>query len=73
MYLEFGHFEAGRAYELSAYKKNVYRVSHKKVFPRKGKKMQKKKMKMTLQREKNLVHVHQHRGVSFYKKLFSIL
>ena len=30
-----------------------------------------KKMEMTLQRAKNLVHVKQYYGVSFYKKYFS--
>ena len=47
----------------------LYGVSKKKVFHKSEDKML-KKMKMTLQRAENLVHVQQHDGKSFYKKIF---
>ena len=46
-----------------------YGVSKKKVFHKSEEKMH-KKMKMTSQRAENLVHVQQHHGKSFYKKIF---
>ena len=48
---------------------NIYGVVNKKVFHKSEEKMH-KKVKMTLQRAKNLVHVKQHYGVSFYEKIF---
>ena len=48
-----------------------YRVSKKKVFHKSEGKMH-KKMKMTQQRAKNLIHVQQNHGVSFYRKIFFI-
>ena len=48
----------------------IYGVSTKKVLHKSEEKMH-KKMKMTLQRAENLVHVQQHHGKSFYKKIFS--
>ena len=48
---------------------NKYRVVKKKVFHKSEEKMH-KKLKMALQRAKNLVHVKQHYGVSFYEKIF---
>ena len=47
-----------------------YRVVNKKVFHKSEGKMH-KKMKMTLQRAKNLVQVKHHNTVSFTKKYFS--
>ena len=47
----------------------LYRVVNKKVFHKSEEKMH-KKLKMALQRAKNLVHVKQHYGVSFYEKIF---
>ena len=49
-----------------------YRVDNKKVFHKSEEKMH-KKMKLTLQRAKNLLLVKQHFGVSFCKKIFSVL
>ena len=50
-----------------------YGVDNKKVFHKSEGKMH-KKVKMTFQRAKNLVHMKQHHGVSFYKKnIFHIL
>ena len=48
---------------------NRYRVVNKKVLHKSQEEMH-KKMKMTSQRAKNLVHVQQHHGISFYKKIF---
>ena len=45
----------------------MYRVDSKKVFHKSEGEMY-KKMKMILQRAKNLVHVKQHYSVSFCKK-----
>ena len=47
-------------------------MDNKKVFHKSEGKMH-KKMKMTLQRAKNLEYVQQHYGVSFYKREFPIL
>jgi len=44
-------------------------VDNKKVFHKSEEKMH-KKVKMTLQRAKNLVHVKKQYGVSFCKKIF---
>ena len=49
--------------------KIVYGVVKKKVFHKSEGKMP-KKMKMTLQRAENLVHVKQHYGDSICKKIF---
>ena len=48
-----------------------YRVDNKKVFHKSEEKMQ-KELKMILQRAKNLVHVKQHSGISFCKKIFFV-
>ena len=48
---------------------NKYGVVNKKVFHKSEEKMP-KKMKMTLQRAKNLVLIKQHYGVSFCIKIF---
>ena len=53
---------------LSAFQ-HKYGVVKKKVFHESEEKMH-KKLKMALQRAKNLVHVKQHYGVSFYEKIF---
>jgi len=47
----------------------MYRVDNKKVFHKSEGKMH-KKIKMTLQRAKNLVYVKQYYGVSFCMKIF---
>ena len=47
----------------------IYRVVKKKVFHKSKEKMH-KKLKMALQRAKNLVHVKQHYGVSYYEEIF---
>ena len=47
----------------------MYWVSQKKLFHKSEKKMH-KKMNKALQRAKNLAHVKQHYGVSFYEKIF---
>ena len=46
-----------------------YRVVKKKVFHKSEEKVH-KKLKMTLQRAKNLVHVKQHYCVSYCKKIY---
>ena len=48
---------------------SLYRVVKKKVLHKSEEKIH-KKLKMALQRAKNLVHVKQHYGVSFYEKIF---
>ena len=48
---------------------SIYRVSTKKVLHKREEKMH-KKIKMTSQKAENLVHVKQHHGKSFYKKIF---
>ena len=47
----------------------IYRVDNKKVFHKSEGKMP-QKMKITLQRAENLVHVKQHYVVPFCKKIF---
>ena len=47
-------------------------MSQKQLFHKSEEEMH-KKMKMTLQKAKNLVHVKQHYGVSYYKKIFFLL
>ena len=50
-------------------RKAKYGVDNKKVLHKIEGKMH-KKMKMTLQRAENFVHVKQHHGVTFCKKIF---